>query len=57
MKTVAERASGTVRRKQMKKATLEIISNEGLKKLSTKNLTLHVHLSEGAIFRHFHSKN
>jgi len=57
MKTVAQRASGTVRRKQIKRATLEIISEEGMKKLSTKNLADHVHLSEGAIFRHFHSKN
>ncbi len=57
MKTVVERASGTVRKKQIKKATLEIISGEGFKNLSTKNLASHVHLSEGAIFRHFHSKN
>ena len=57
MKTVAERASGTVRRKQIKKASLEIISEEGMKRLSTKNLANHVHFSEGAIFRHFHSKN
>ncbi len=57
METIVERASGAIRRKQIKRATLEIISEEGLKKLSTKNLANHVHLSEGAIFRHFHSKN
>ncbi len=57
MDVIVHRASGTVRKKQIKKATLEIISEEGLKKLSTKNLAGHVHLSEGAIFRHFHSKN
>ncbi len=57
MNTIVHRVSGAVRKKQIKKATLEIISEEGLKKLSTKNLAGHVHLSEGAIFRHFHSKN
>lgn len=56
METTAKRASGSIRRKQIKKATLEIISEEGLKKLSTKNLAHHVHLSEGTIFRHFTSK-
>jgi AcrR family transcriptional regulator len=57
MNTIVERASGSVRKKQIKRATLEIISNEGMKKLSTKNLAHYVHLSEGAIFRHFHSKD
>jgi AcrR family transcriptional regulator len=56
MKTVIKRASGIIRRKQIKKATLEIISSDGLKQLSTKNLAHQVHLSEGTIFRHFHSK-
>ena len=51
-----KRESGKLRKKQIKRATLEIISDEGLKRLSTKNLAQHVHLSEGAIFRHFHSK-
>jgi AcrR family transcriptional regulator len=51
-----KRESGTLRKKQIKRATLEIISEEGLKRLSTKNLARHVHLSEGAIFRHFRSK-
>ena len=45
-----------MRRKQIKQASLEIIAEEGLKRLSTKNLAEHVHLSEGTIFRHFHSK-
>ncbi len=57
MKTVRTRASGTVRKKQIKAAALEIIFDEGLKRLSTKNIAAHVHLSEGAIFRHFHSKD
>ena len=51
-----KRESGKLRKKQIKRATLEIISEEGLKRLSTKNLAQHVHLSEGTIFRHFHSK-
>jgi hypothetical protein len=33
-----ERAPGSIRKKQIKKATLEIIFQEGLKRLSTKNL-------------------
>ncbi|HDO27684.1 MAG TPA: TetR/AcrR family transcriptional regulator [Bacteroidetes bacterium] len=57
MSVIVERASGPVRKKQIKKATLDIIYNEGLKNLSTRNLEQHVHLSEGAIFRHFHSKS
>ncbi len=57
MSEIVERASGTVRKRQIKKATLDIIYNEGLKNLSTRNLAQHIHLSEGAIFRHFHSKN
>ncbi len=56
MKTTTKRAPGSIRRKQIKRATLEIISVEGLKRLSTKNLAQHVNLSEGTIFRHFHSK-
>jgi len=57
MSVIVERASGTVRKRQIKKATLDIIYNEGLKNLSTRNLAQHIHLSEGAIFRHFHSKS
>ncbi len=56
MKTV-KRAPGILRKKQIKAAALAILSEEGMKNLSTKNLAAHVRLSEGAIFRHFHSKN
>ena len=56
MKTM-KRASGTIRKRQIKAAALDILSAEGVKNLSTKNLASHVHLSEGTIFRHFHSKN
>ena len=48
--------SGAIRKEQIKKAVLEIVFSEGLKKLSTKNLANKVGLSEGAIFRHFPTK-
>jgi len=50
------RLSTETRQAQIKEATLEIISNEGLAKLSIKNLAAKVGVSEGAIYRHFKSK-
>jgi len=52
-----ERESTSVRQEQIKQAVLEIISENGLHKLSTRNLAKKVGLSEGAIFRHFASKH
>ncbi len=45
-----------IRKEQIKKAVLDIVFSEGLKKLSTHNLAQKVGLSEGAIFRHFKTK-
>ena len=45
-----------LRREQIKKAALEIIVYEGIGKLSTRNLAAKVGISEGAIFRHFKTK-
>ena len=45
-----------VRQKEIKSAVFEIIQNEGIKSISTKNLAKYTGLSEGAIFRHFKSK-
>lgn len=50
------RLSTETRQAQIKEAVLAIISNEGLSKLSTKNLAAKVGVSEGAIYRHFKSK-
>jgi len=50
------RLSTETRQAQIKEAVLAIISNEGLAKLSTKNLAAKVGVSEGAIYRHFKSK-
>ncbi|MFK5889665.1 MAG: TetR/AcrR family transcriptional regulator [Flavobacteriaceae bacterium] len=50
------RLSTETRQAQIKEAVLDIISNEGLAKLSTKNLAARVGVSEGAIYRHFKSK-
>ena len=44
------------RQGQIKKAVLEIISKEGIGKLSTRNLAAHIGFTEGALFRHFSSK-
>ncbi|HKJ30658.1 MAG TPA: TetR/AcrR family transcriptional regulator [Balneolales bacterium] len=52
-----EREPTSVRQEQIKQAVLEIISEDGLHKLSTRNLAKKVGLSEGAIFRHFASKH
>jgi AcrR family transcriptional regulator len=45
-----------IRKEQIKKAALEIIVCEGIGKLSTRNLAVKVGISEGAIFRHFKTK-
>jgi len=50
------RLSTETRQAQIKEVVLEIISTEGLAKLSTKNLATKVGVSEGAIYRHFKSK-
>ncbi len=50
------RESTEVRQAQIKKAVLEIISDEGLHHLSTRKLANKIGLSEGAIFRHFPTK-
>ena len=51
-----ERLETAIRQKQIKQAVLEIIAQEGLHNLSTRNLAKKVGLTEGAIFRHFPTK-
>ena len=50
------RETTDIRQEQIKKAVLEIIADEGLHNLSTRNLAKKIGLTEGAIFRHFPSK-
>lgn len=50
------RQSTEVRQEQIKQAVLDIIYNDGLKNLSTRNLAKKIGMSEGSIFRHFNSK-
>jgi AcrR family transcriptional regulator len=50
------RETTDTRQKQIKKAVLEIIADEGLHKISTRNLAKRIGLTEGAIFRHFPTK-
>ncbi len=45
-----------IRRKQIVEASKEIISNEGLLKLSVKNIAKRVGISDSTIFRHFKNK-
>lgn len=52
----AQRLDTETRQAQIKKAVLEIIFAEGVGNLSTRNLAYRVGVSEGAIFRHFHTK-
>ena len=52
----AERLNTETRQKQIKKAVLEIISTEGIRKLSTRKLASKIGVTEGALFRHFSSK-
>ncbi len=56
MSSHSGRKSTVERRIQIKNAALEIIYAEGLKGLSSQNLSKHIHLSEGALYRHFESK-
>jgi len=48
--------STEIRQEQIKKAVLDIIADEGLHNLSTRNLAKRIGLTEGAIFRHFPTK-
>ena len=50
------RETTDIRQEQIKKAVLEIISDEGLHNITTRNLAKRIGLTEGAIFRHFASK-
>ncbi len=50
------RETTDVRQEQIKKAVLDIIADEGLQNISTRNLAKRIGLSEGAIFRHFPTK-
>lgn len=50
------RKTTEIRQDEIKQAVLDIIFTQGLKALSTKNLAKHIGLSEGAIFRHFATK-
>jgi AcrR family transcriptional regulator len=51
-----ERQSTDIRQEQIKLAVIDIISTDGLKNLSTRNLAQHIGMSEGSIFRHFKTK-
>lgn len=51
-----ERQSTDIRQEQIKQAVIDIISTDGLKNLSTRNLARQIGMSEGSIFRHFKSK-
>ncbi len=48
--------STEIRQEQIKKAVLDIIADEGLHNVSTRNLAKRIGLTEGAIFRHFPTK-
>jgi len=50
------RETTDIRQEQIKKAVLEIIADEGLHNMSTRNLAKKIGLTEGAIFRHFPTK-
>jgi len=54
--TIVQRLDTETRKIQIKKAVLDIISHEGLAKLSTRNLAANVGVSEGTIYRHFKNK-
>ena len=46
----------TSRQSEIINAAIELIAEEGIQKLTIKNLSAKVHLTEGAIYRHFTSK-
>ena len=50
------RQSTEIRQEQIKQAVLDIIHTDGLKNLSTRMLAQRIGMSEGAIFRHFPTK-
>ncbi len=50
-----KRQSSEIRQAQIKKAVLDIISEEGLHNVSSRNLAKRVGITDGAIFRHFKS--
>lgn len=50
------RKSGDQRREEIKNSILEIVSTEGMHKLSTRYLATKVGVSEGALFRHYPTK-
>jgi AcrR family transcriptional regulator len=50
------RETTDIRQEQIKKAVLDIIAEEGLHNISTRNLAKKIGLTEGAIFRHFSTK-
>ena len=49
------RKSTQIRQQEIKQAILDIISEEGLMGLTTRNLSGRIGLTEGALFRHFRS--
>lgn len=51
-----KRQSTDIRQEQIKQAVIEIITKDGLRNLSTRNLANHIGMSEGSIFRHFKTK-
>ena len=51
-----EKQNTKIRQEQIKQAVLDIIYTDGLKNLSTSNLAKRIGMSEGAIFRHFNTK-
>ena len=51
-----EKQSTEIRQEQIKQAVLDLIYTDGLKSLSTRNLAKQIGMSEGAIFRHFATK-
>ncbi len=51
-----KRENTDVRQEQIKQAVLSIIYSDGLKNLSISNLAKQIELSDGAIFRHFRTK-
>lgn len=50
------RKTTDIRQEEIKQAVLDIIYTDGLKNLSTSNLAKRIGMSEGTIFRHFHTK-
>lgn len=51
-----KRESSEIRQAQIKKAVLDIIYEEGLHSISSRNVAKRVGITDGAIFRHFKSK-